>query len=383
MSSVGNRTLLLFDWVSGGHHEYALKWFAKALASDVDVCIAAPDESLGRLDPASASLVPLGDPRPDINEMRHFSRIKRQVGAQEVRLLRQAMKESRATHGLHLFGDAALRSLSETPPLPLPLSLLLFRPRSHYPAAYQSQLTGRERLVGWAFDRALGKWMKRQDAHVLLTYDREAAWVWQKRFGLRAEWLTEAPVPGLGGEQPREPRRGFVLAGSIAPRKGIDLLVSAARLSPWPTSIRFVGAIAPNFRSTFNCHVQSLRSVGTDVKVLGALESDDAYLGVIRQALCSIIPYPRHIGMSRVLLESAKMHTPVIAHDWGLLGYLVRRYGLGMTVDCHNSREFRSALDRMAEPSAQAEYAPNLTYFAEQYTLNEFKRRLRTVWTNV
>ena len=77
--------------------------------------------------------------------------------------------------------------------------------------------------------------------------------------------------------------------------------------------------------------------------------------------------------MSRVLLESAAVGTPVITHDFGLLGHLVRQEGLGIAVDCTKPDALRAALDQMADESLRASFAPRLEAFARIYAWDAFR----------
>jgi glycosyltransferase involved in cell wall biosynthesis len=87
--------------------------------------------------------------------------------------------------------------------------------------------------------------------------------------------------------------------------------------------------------------------------------------------------------MSRVLLESAAVGTPIVAHNWGLLGHLVKSFGLGIATDCRDPVAFRSALDRFAEPHDRLQYAQALAAFAATYSEASFRERLRAVWQYV
>lgn len=68
--------------------------------------------------------------------------------------------------------------------------------------------------------------------------------------------------------------------------------------------------------------------------------------------------------MSRVLVEACAVGTPVIVHDHALLANLVRRHGLGLVIDCNDSRAFREARVELTTNGDGAErYAPALALF--------------------
>jgi hypothetical protein len=70
--------------------------------------------------------------------------------------------------------------------------------------------------------------------------------------------------------------------------------------------------------------------VGARVELRPRLHSEVEGLRALASARCALLPYHRHSGMSRVLLEACSAGTPVIADNFGLLGYLVRTHGPGI-----------------------------------------------------
>ena len=70
------------------------------------------------------------------------------------------------------------------------------------------------------------------------------------------------------------------------------------------------------------------------------------------------------------------MGTPVIAHRFGLLGHLVRVYGLGLSIDCANPRTLRTALLMMADPARCATYAEALAAFSARFAPDRFRAAL-------
>jgi hypothetical protein len=80
-----------------------------------------------------------------------------------------------------------------------------------------------------------------------------------------------------------------------------------------------------------------------------------------------------------VLVEACSVGTPVVVQDRGLLGYLVRRHGLGRAVDCHDAGAFRRAVLALVETD-NAEYADNLGRFASRFSPQAFENSLATVF---
>jgi glycosyltransferase involved in cell wall biosynthesis len=77
--------------------------------------------------------------------------------------------------------------------------------------------------------------------------------------------------------------------------------------------------------------------------------------------------------MSRVLVEACSVGTPEIVHDYGLLAHFVRRYGLGLVVDCNDTRAFRDALlELTTNADATEHHAASLSGFAARFSRERF-----------
>jgi glycosyltransferase involved in cell wall biosynthesis len=57
-----------------------------------------------------------------------------------------------------------------------------------------------------------------------------------------------------------------------------------------------------------------------------------------------LAPYQRHVGMSGILLLAAAAGTPVLSSNYGLMGALVRRHQLGITVDSTSIADIANGL---------------------------------------
>jgi glycosyltransferase involved in cell wall biosynthesis len=116
-----------------------------------------------------------------------------------------------------------------------------------------------------------------------------------------------------------------------------------------------------------------MRQVGAAVDVRPYRHSEAQGLEVLAQARCAVLPYPRHDGMSRVLVESSSVGTPVIVHDRGLIGYLVRCHELGHAVDCQDARALRRAILDLMRADARDTYAAGLAEFAARFSVERFQ----------
>jgi hypothetical protein len=281
-----------------------------------------------------------------------------------------------ADRAVHLYADAALPHLLTLPAPQARLALLLFRPRAHYPSLYGSPLSHRELLRAHAHELLVRLWRRGRNAGAVLTLDEGAAQRWRRGAGAAAHWLPEPPLESDVGALRAGERRGCILFGAIAPRKGVDLLAAAVAHRGLSLRLTLAGLVEPAYRPELEHHVGRMRSAGADVEVFDRRLTESEALQRLAGSACAVLPYPRHYGMSRVLFEAAAAGTPVLVHGWGLLGFLVRRHRLGVAVDCADARAFADALDSLARPEASAAYADSLRRFAARFSPERFRLAL-------
>lgn len=361
--------VLLFDWAVAGHREVYLRSLVDALRP-AEAVLAIPDDLAERVNDLDVHVIGLGAERPVIDESRHFSREKRSAGRAELAMFRHVLRVARPDHALHLHADPVVRWLAGDRPFDVPISVLLFRPRAHYPRLYGSKLTTRELLAAGALEIIVRRWRRRRDANAVLTLDEGAALVWQSSSGAPAHWLPEPPVLANPSERPRS---GCAIFGALAARKGVDLLARAVALAPTDLVVTLAGVPDSSYRETLGHHAETMRGAGARVEVRDWWHTEESKLDVLLGAKCIVVPYPRHYGMSRALVEAAWVGTPVVAHDFGLVGHLVRRYGIGMAVDCNSPELLRRAILSFVEGEDSTSRREALRSFAGRYSRDAFR----------
>jgi glycosyltransferase involved in cell wall biosynthesis len=133
------------------------------------------------------------------------------------------------------------------------------------------------------------------------------------------------------------------------------------------------GRVADGYGDRLLRAVERMRAAGAEVELRDWFQDEEEYRQVLASARCVALAYPRHYGMSRVLVEAASAGTPVIAGEWGLVGHLVRKYGIGMAVDPTDRRAMRRSLVELCEDdAAPARFAPALANFASRYRWSAF-----------
>jgi len=360
----------VFDWTAGGHRPTYVRRLVEALHGSVGLLLALPDATLAEIGDLGVATVSLGDARPPLG-----GQLRRgHVIAEELERLRGVA--SGADRTLHLFGDHVLFRLATTKRLPGKISLVLYYPRWHYGDAFGTRLPLVDRAVALAKELALQRWRRRPDAGAVFALDEELAQRWSRRPGAPACWLPEPPVAQLPNKTQMSEKRGCIIYGALAPRKGIGALASALTIERTEVTVVIAGAPEPTYLSQLHRHVDAMRAAGVDVDLRARRHSEQEGLAALADARCAVLPYPRHPGMSRVLLEACSVGTPVVADDFGLVGHLVRRHQLGVTVDCTDRRALRSAIKALLDPETAASHSHALERFAERFTPSRFRAAL-------
>lgn len=369
--------IALFDWNMGGHHARYIRQFSQVLSGIAKVVVALPDEISSAVENLPVEVFSLGSARPDLDLTQPLGPQHKQLANIELDLFERFAKQVRPDHLVHLCADPIIRRLVERPALPCATSLLLFRPRAHFASAYHSSLPNMEKLRAWFLEFLIMRWKRRPDAHALLTLDEEATKWWTKRLGVRSFWVPEPPIELHSQLHLRRQRQGCILYGSLAPRKGIDLLAQALGSEKTDVKVVIAGSVEHGFEDGLQDYVSMMRKAGAQVELRAHQHSELEGLTALSEARCAVLPYPRHYGMSRVIVEAASVGTPVVAHDYGMLGYLVRRHRLGVTVNCNNPEDLRRTVLSLCDDAGAVErYADSLSRFAKQFSAAVFQKAI-------
>lgn len=335
--------------------------------------LAVPKRLEARLSDLECSIISLPD-QPFVGHGGSYSRSKQKSDRAETALFLEVSRTASPDHALHLFGDSAMRWLLKQPVSDVPISVLLFRPRAHYPALYGTRFNLRERFLAAAHEHLVQRWGRRTDAHALLTLDEGAAHFWAER-GLQAHWLPEPPIGEVPAPVPRGRRKGCIAYGALAERKGIEFLAAASIREPDSIAVTLAGPVEPGFERRLEVCVAQMKTAGVEVDVRTSRHSEAEGLAALASARCAVLPYPRHYGMSRVLLEAASVGTPVIVQDGGLMGYLVRRYELGIALECTDAPALARAIRSLTDdPDAVEARSEALAQFADRFSRERFRR---------
>lgn len=375
--TLGGMKIVLFDWTTGGHHSRYVQRVAEALVNHAEVIAAVPARTAAELTGVRVHQLP--DERPQVDRARRLGPQHQALAAAELRHFQAVTHELKPDHIVHMYGDPIIRWLIREQPTSVSVSLIMFFVRAHYNRLYRTRLGLKERARAAFQVHLIHTWRRRPDAHALLCLDEGAQEFLSAQPGAPVQWFPEPPVQGAW--QPTAERAGCVLYGALSSRKGIDLLTRAAAAPGAPLRFVLAGAVEDGFEAALEDAVAAIRRAGCEVDLRARQHDESEGLGVMAQAKCVVLPYPTHFGMSRVLLEAATVGTPVVAHSQGLLGHLVRQWGLGLAVDCRDPVALRHALTSLvSRPDAVHEHAERLRRFTARYTDEAFHRQMRGVF---
>lgn len=92
-------------------------------------------------------------------------------------------------------------------------------------------------------------------------------------------------------------------------------------------------------------------------------------------------PYQKHPGMSGIVLLAAAAKKPILSSNYGLMGELVKQYGLGIGVDTTNPSGIAKGLTRLlSKPSADLYNVEGMKTFVE---LNSPRKFASTIFQNI
>jgi glycosyltransferase involved in cell wall biosynthesis len=345
------RKFLVVDAVMHGHHPLYLRNVSTALAAEGDVVVLAPGDLVDAAGPLPALHVQLGHDTTAGDQLRRAAQIAVRVGAD---------------HIVHLYGvRSQVAAWLRSRPLPVPGSMVVISPPVlHYPRIYGAALDRREVATAWAKEGLLQAWRRRADVHAVWTLEDAVSARWNTHRGAPAFWLPEAPA-AAGAEVDVE--FDCVVYGALGRRKGLNLLADAVVASASPLKILIAGRVLPADRDFVDTAVAAMRNAGSTVMLHDRWIEDHEVSTVLGAAACAVLSYPRHLGTSRVLLEAARIGTPVVAHAWGWLGATVGRRRLGLAVDCTDAAAFGAAIRLLGAPGARSRFASTLAGYADEH----------------
>jgi glycosyltransferase involved in cell wall biosynthesis len=292
--------------------------------------------------------------------------------------MRRRLRETGATEGLFLCIDHLSLPLGLGLPMAgRPVSGVLFRPTDHYRDFGCRPESWGERL------RDLRKWgltlgmLRNPAVSRLLTIDpyfpEHARRYYPGGDKVVAVGDPAHPPPAPSADERAvadeipDDRTAFVLFGELTERKGVLPLLDAVARLPADTAataaVILAGRVDPPIRRAVNDALAAARKAHPELwlKLVDRRLAMGEITALVERSNAVLVPYQRFVGSSGVLMWAAQLRRPVVCQDYGLLGELTRRFGLGTTVDSRDpaaladmlGRLVRNGTERLGNPAGQ------------------------------
>ncbi len=179
--------------------------------------------------------------------------------------------------------------------------------------------------------------------------------------------VTEAYQAFLSRHEGKEVILAF---GDLEPRKGFRFLVRYVIEHPETILVR-IGRTKPNYTEDWTTCLNRERLYKEDrFFELNVYVDDPDFIDVIFNSIRFLpLPYIQYYRTSSVMIQAISYKKPVIVPDIGLMGYRVKRYGLGLTFTPENYKNFAETVQRMRD--AYPSFTPNLEAYMERFFSKE------------
>ncbi len=398
--------LMLFDLALGGHHGNYIQhlvdyWCEQNLPGCLEIVVLPEFLEVHRQTVSvlenhqhpDIHLIPLQKAEAERLKPRDSGLNRTLRNFQEWRLYQKYAAARQATQALLMYLDTCELPLTVGMSSPCPFSGIYFRPTFHYPALTSVSPSPKEQRQQQRERFTLARILRHSQLKTLLCLDpfvikhldqfRTQASCVSLPDPVQLAPCSSNQVNQLRAKLGIEPDRTiFLLFGAIDARKGIHQLLDAIALLPTELAQRFclllVGATSAAEKAMIQPKITA-RSEASPVQIIQeyAFMSEAevaAYFGLADMVLA---PYQNHVGMSGILLLAAAAGKPVLSSDYGLMGELVRRYELGLSVDSKQPAAICDGLTQLLDQSPdRLGNHPKMLEFAQQNSAQQYAQAI-------
>ena len=168
--------------------------------------------------------------------------------------------------------------------------------------------------------------------------------------------------------------RYVVTTGLMEPRKGIDLLLGAFARAKLQQDDRLllIGRMHQAIRDLISHDYQSLLNAGRIVVVDRYVSDFELGCGFMAGDVL-VTPHPGQIGSSGTLVRAAAAQRPIIASNFGWVGWVTQQFELGVSVDVTDQMAFASAIESTLSNTADWRRSEKAARFCQYHTVKNQK----------
>ncbi|XGV94340.1 MAG: glycosyltransferase (plasmid) [Leptolyngbya sp. BL-A-14] len=397
-----NRRILMFDLSIHGHHAAYIKhlicyWSESKLSGELFIVVSPRffethsdvielTEAFGS---SRINFIAISSKEEAVLSSRQ-SRLDRVFrNLREWNLLQKYAEALAATHCLLMYLDTCELPIVLGAKLPCLFSGIYFRPTFHYSSLAGYRPDWKERLQQWRERLFLARTLNHSKMKSLFCLDPYVTKYFNPPASANIVSLPDPVETALPKDTDLQAMRNdlhidsnrivFLLFGSFeAERKGVYQFLAALLLLPDELARKVCLLIAGNAELAEQIRIKEQIDVVSNrrpVQIITRFEflSDELVKQYFQLTDVTLALYQRHVGMSGILLLAAAARKPVLSSGYGLMGELVRRYQLGLTVDSTSVEDIKSGLTRCLLAPPQALGNQNqMQSFAEQNSVQRF-----------
>lgn len=344
------KRVLVFENSLSGHRANYVRLLGEALLSlDVDLKLALPKNALDTVEGNCflADLINHAEHIPLENISTELS--VRKNSKRRFQMLRETILSSKANHVFVPYADGITQAwgMHINPQSCFPkgviLEGLMMRGGFAYPTENIKQKLSRE--LSWKFQQR-SRWdrLHQLDPLVYSEIHRRDA-----NFAKRVRLIPDPVEPLSTNDRSRackllgitESSTIITCPGAVREQKGCDKLVEAVDQLRCVQDIKLI---------LWGKHSEKVLRVLRGVKnpdrfysidrFASDLEFDALFAAADLVAVC----YPRHIGSASILIRATRAKKPILASDWGWIGWACEGFDLGLTCDATDSETIQRAI---------------------------------------
>jgi glycosyltransferase involved in cell wall biosynthesis len=139
-----------------------------------------------------------------------------------------------------------------------------------------------------------------------------------------------------------------------------------------------VGPVESSQRDSVKNHIDKLRrTLPVQIILRDDLILDRDIQPYFHLADVVLATYQHHMGMSSILVRAAQARKPVLASSYGLLGEIVNRRDLGLTIDSTRPQEIARGIRTFISEECNVAFDPNQALaFAHENSAEQFAHTL-------